>query len=164
VKQRRRKHAEMTEELEKRSESETRKTEEIYAECNRMTIRSEGLASSVGTPVAGRCHSASSTSHLCHSPPGQAFFTSRSQREPGNPARSGPRKAPGTRFLRQSFLRKQESRNCPRKRYQTGPRIESGDSRTLPAKNFYMASGESGRCSIATPFLAPVAPAPVPSF
>ena len=46
--------AEMTEELEKRSESETRKTEEIYAECNRIDdpVR-RGLCKVCGTPVAG---------------------------------------------------------------------------------------------------------------
>jgi hypothetical protein len=45
---------EMTEELEKRSESETRKVEEIYAECNRIDdpVR-RGLCKVCGTPVAG---------------------------------------------------------------------------------------------------------------
>ena len=45
---------EMTEELEKRPESDTRKTEEIYAECNRIDdpVR-RGLCKVCGTPVAG---------------------------------------------------------------------------------------------------------------
>jgi hypothetical protein len=45
---------EITEELEKRSESETRKTEEIYAQCNRIDdpVR-RGLCKVCGTPVAG---------------------------------------------------------------------------------------------------------------
>ena len=57
---------------------------------------------------------------------------SRSQREPR-----------GTRFLHSSFLRKQESRNCPRKRalVWTPDRVR-GDSPDPSGKNFYMASGE----------------------
>ena len=46
--------AEITEELEKGFESETRKVEEIYAQCNRIDdpVR-RGLCKVCGTPVAG---------------------------------------------------------------------------------------------------------------
>ncbi len=46
--------AEITEELEKRFESETGKAEEIYAQCNRIEdpVR-RGLCKVCGTPVAG---------------------------------------------------------------------------------------------------------------
>ena len=67
--------AEMTEEQKKRAEAQARKTEEIYAECNRIDdpVR-RGLCKVCGTPVAGNCHSASSTSYACHSPPGAGIF------------------------------------------------------------------------------------------
>jgi hypothetical protein len=46
--------AEMTEERKNKSESEARKAEEIYAECNRIDdpVR-RGLCKVCGTPVAG---------------------------------------------------------------------------------------------------------------
>ena len=45
---------EMTEEQKKKAESEARKAEEIYAECNRIddAVR-RGLCKVCGTPVAG---------------------------------------------------------------------------------------------------------------